>query len=71
MLFRTVKCGICGEVFTDKTGDGFPGWGQLSGAVLDNDSNPYLCPEHKAKMFDHADYLKRAEYNEGDVDDME
>jgi len=47
MLLKTVECGVCKTRYTEKSpNDGFPNWGQLSGAALNGDANPYLCPEH-------------------------
>jgi hypothetical protein len=49
MMLRTVKCGVCGKTHTEpKPGDGWAGWGQLFGIVLNNDENPYLCPDDLA-----------------------
>lgn len=64
MMKRTVVCGICGLEYSETAyGKGFPEWGQLSGAALDGDKDPYLCPKHKADIFNHVDKLKR--FNEG------
>lgn len=54
MIMRTVYCCVpgCGRNETEKRpNDGWPGWGQLSGVVVQFDDrkieNPTLCSEHK------------------------
>ena len=60
MILRTIKCGICGfEATETQANKGWKGWGQLSGAALDGDANPHLCPDHVSTMFTHADHIKQ------------
>lgn len=63
MIKRTVVCGICTEQYTEeKEGDGFPGWGQISGIILNGDTNPYLCPKHLKNVANFADELVGVEH---------
>jgi hypothetical protein len=59
MILRVVNCDVCGKIFTEeKHGEGFPGWGQFMGISLDGIDNPYLCPEHLAKVATFIDEMK-------------
>ena len=60
MNLRTITCDItsCAAKHTEATpGDGFPGWGQLNGIVLNKAENPCLCPEHLAAIATFVDEL--------------
>jgi len=60
MILRTIKCDICGAVYTEqRDGEGFPGWGALQGVILDGAANPSLCPDHLKAAADFIDGLKR------------
>lgn len=46
-MLRTVECDIkgCTRRYTEREpGAGFPGWGQIRGAVLNGSAEPMLCP---------------------------
>ena len=61
MILRLVACDIpgCSARHEETTpGEGYPGWGQLHGIVLNGTSNPLLCPKHLAKVADYIDNLK-------------
>lgn len=46
MMLRTIVCGCCRSKFTERAeNEGWPGWGQLMGIVLNGDANPYLCSD--------------------------
>lgn len=60
MNLRTMTCDIkgCISFLTEaKPGDGFPGWGQLQGVILNGNENPCLCPDHLNRMAEYADEL--------------
>ncbi len=58
-MVRTVICGVCGKKHTEENPNvGWPGWGQLLGVAIDDDVNPYLCPDHLANVADLMDGLK-------------
>lgn len=60
MILRTIKCDLCGAVYTEQgDGAGFPGWGALQGVTLDGVANPCLCPEHLAAAAGFVDSLKQ------------
>ena len=47
MILRQIKCDLCEETATEQApGDGWPGWGELKGVVLNGAHNPCLCPRH-------------------------
>lgn len=59
-LLKTIQCDIqgCKTSCTEpKPGDGWVGWGQLQGIILNGNENPYLCPEHLGRVADFADSL--------------
>jgi hypothetical protein len=62
MNLRLVTCDIkgCTNRHEERApGDGFPGWGQLSGIILDGNQNPMLCPEHLGQVAMYADGLSK------------
>lgn len=64
MITRTVKCDIlgCTSTATEKNhGEGWKGWGQLLGIVLNGVQNPYLCPDHLPSVAEAADKLRGIE----------
>lgn len=59
MIKRIVQCDTCSAVYMEQAaGEGFPGWGQLSGVVVDGKDNPHLCPECLGKVATFVDGLK-------------
>ena len=59
MMVRKVVCGVCGTSHTETLpGEGWPGWGQLQGIVLDGDENPYLCPTHLSDIAGFTNTLR-------------
>jgi len=61
-IIRTAVCDVCGLSEEEETLNvGWPGWGQLSGLILDSKENPLLCPRHKAELADHLDVLCKKE----------
>lgn len=58
---RTVKCGICGKEERELSyGSGWSGWGEVKGAILQNnycDGEPHICPDHVKAVFDFLDGL--------------
>jgi hypothetical protein len=43
---REIECNVCGErTMEHEPNDGWQGWGQLRGVVLDGVADPHLCPE--------------------------
>ena len=59
-IVRIAICDVC-RLRLEETamGDGFKGWGQLSGIVLDGVENPMLCPEHLAPVANKLDSLRK------------
>ena len=58
-MYRTVKCDICGEEYTEKEyGAGFPEWMLINGIVLDGISEIWICPTHRDMIADYVDNLK-------------
>lgn len=58
-MLRKVYCDCCDASHEESVpGDGFPGWGQLNGIVLDGSENPYLCPSCLAVVADFTDRLR-------------
>lgn len=60
MNLRLITCDIvgCQARHEEKSpGEGFMGWGQISGIVLNGIPNPQLCPIHLAKLAEIADSL--------------
>jgi len=63
MILKTVTCDICGEDYQElRSGDGFPGWGQLQGIALDGIDNPYFCPTHLAVVANFVSNLRDKEH---------
>jgi hypothetical protein len=63
-IVRQIKCDICEEKAIEKImGDGWTGWGTLSGKVLkDDDGNILatelaLCPKHLDTVFEFINNL--------------
>ena len=58
MILRTIECAVCKKKYTEeKENDGFAGWGQIGGVVLNGDSNPHLCPDHLATVANFIDSM--------------
>lgn len=61
MLLRNVSCDIAGcasACLETAPGEGWTGWGQFYGIKLNGVDNPYLCPDHVARLADFVDSLK-------------
>lgn len=55
---RKVICAVCGKERQERNyGEGWPGWGQLNGIILNGDENPYLCEDHLAMTANFVDSL--------------
>lgn len=61
MNLRFVTCDIpgCGSRHEEiNAGDGFSGWGQLQGIILNGVPNPLLCPIHLSLTASFVDNLR-------------
>ena len=58
-ILKTIMCDVCSATATEKTpGDGWSGWGELKGIILDGASNPSLCPACLKEVANFTDSLK-------------
>lgn len=53
MIIRIITCGVCHKLEKEEgQNKGWPGWGQLSGVVINGEENPQLCPACLARAAD-------------------
>ena len=59
-IARIIKCDCCEAYYTEEImGDGFPGWGQISGKTDEHGNTIFgLCPEHLNIVFEFIKSLK-------------
>lgn len=60
MNLRLIRCDYpkcSAQQIEPSTGEGFLGWGQVSGISLDGIPNPALCPDHLALVADALNKL--------------
>ena len=57
-ITKQIRCDICHRVEQEPIpANGFPGWGGISGVILNEVPNPSLCPEHLKVVMDYIDRL--------------